>query len=403
MNEMTHKQTLIYSLLLLLLLNYIQLGFALFEGCDNTYNIVAGTSYVVQSPYYPNGYPSGTSCRYQFIAPHDYFIQMNCTVNMPENGGSCTTEFLYVSTEGDVQLRGSEQFCGQGTFTRNSLFRRLTIAYASYGSTGNFRCSLTVLKQNCECGWSVTAKIANGEKVGANEFPFMAALQDKTTNTNFCGASIISHRYLLTATHCKNYQPEAAKITAVVGFNLLSEVNSSRYAASYPILRFLPYPGYTDEPLTNDITLVQTAGIIEWSRGVGPICLPPSASATFAYNYVDVAGWGTQSFAGPTSDALMKANLMVIENSVCQQSYDVPIYDSQICTNDYSGSGRDACQFDSGGPVILRNSRLFLIGCISYGQPCGLAHGTGVNTRVTSYLSWIRQQTGYTTCVKPLS
>lgn len=117
---------------------------------------------------------------------------------------------------------------------------------------------------------------------------------------------------------------------------------------------------------------------------------------------MDVVGWGTESFAGPTTNALMKANLMVIQNSVCQEQYDVPIYSSQICTTDYSGQGRDACQFDSGGPVVLRNSRMFLVGCISFGQACGQPYGTGVNTRITYFLNWIRQVTAYSTCVKPL-
>ncbi|XP_067633465.1 venom serine protease [Eurosta solidaginis] len=400
---MSQKATPSFSILLFLLLSALQNAWALFEGCDNTYNLNPGTSYI-ESPYYPNNYPSSTSCRYQFIAPQDYYIQANCTVNMPSNGGTCTTEFLYVSSEGDAQLRDSEQFCGRGTFVRNSMFRRIALAYASYGSTGNFRCTLTVRPQQCDCGWSMTTKIANGQAVSNNEFPFMAALQDRTSSAaTFCGASIISHRFLLTATHCVRVQPVAANIIARVGFTQLSQVSNSRYSASYQIQRIIEYPGYIDEPPTNDISLLQTAQNIEWSLGVGPICLPPTASTTFTYKYVDVAGWGTQSFAGPTSNSLMKANLIVIDNSVCQQRYNVPIYASQMCTNDYAGTGRDACQYDSGGPVVLRNSRLFLVGCISYGQACGQAYGTGVNTRITYYLNWIRQQTGYTTCNKQLT
>ncbi|XP_017477101.1 PREDICTED: venom serine protease [Rhagoletis zephyria] len=399
---MSAKLTLVPSLLLLILLNGIHGGLALFEGCDNTFTVNPGISYL-ESPYYPSDYPTGTSCRYQFIAPTDYYIQVNCTVDLPINDSNCDTEYLYVSTEGDPQLRDSELFCGVGTFVRDSLFRRVAIAYVSKGSTGNFRCTLTTQPQSCDCGWSITTKIANGEAAGQNEFPFMAALKDTTSSSAaFCGATIISHRFLLTATHCTIVQPNANYIRALVGFNQLSTASSSQYYASYAIQSIIQYPGYTDNPPVNDISLLQTATNIEWWRGVGPICLPPSSLTNFVYNYVDVAGWGTQSFAGPTSDALMKANLMVISNSVCQESYDVAIYSSQICTNDYAGAGRDACQFDSGGPVILRGSRLFLVGCISYGQACGQTYGTGVNTRITYYLNWIRQQTGYTTCVKQL-
>lgn len=96
-----------------------------------------------------------------------------------------------MSTQGDQQLRDSEQICGQGTLNRTALFRKLTLAYASYGSTGKFRCSLTVRKQPCDCGWSVTSKIANGQEAGDNEFPFMVGLQNLDSSTLiFCGGTI---------------------------------------------------------------------------------------------------------------------------------------------------------------------------------------------------------------------
>ncbi|XP_069963920.1 venom serine protease isoform X1 [Bactrocera oleae] len=402
---MSCKRTLICSIVLLFLLSGNHGVLALFEGCDSTFNINPGTIYYVQSPYYPNTYPTGTSCRYQIIAPADYTVEANCTIELPSSDGQCTTENFYVSTEGDPQLRDSEQFCGQGTFTRVSSFRKLTLAYVSYnrGNGGRFLCSLIAQPQQCECGWSMSTKIANGQQAGSNEFPFMVALENLASNALiFCGGTIISHFHIITAAHCARMQPDASKIIAHVGFTLRSAVNTSRYSAAYGIESIIIHEGYRDDPPVNDISVLVTKVLIEWERGVGPICLPPAGSSTFSYQNVDVVGWGTESFAGPTTNALMKANLMVIQNSVCQEQYDVPIYSSQICTTDYSGQGRDACQFDSGGPVVLRNSRMFLVGCISFGQACGQPYGTGVNTRITYFLNWIRQVTAYSTCVKPL-
>nr|XP_036232680.1 cubilin-like [Bactrocera oleae] len=142
---MSRKRTLINSILLLFLLSGNHGILALFEGCDNTFNINPGTTYYVHSPNYPNTYRRGTSCRYQIIAPVDYTVEANCTIELPSSGGQCTTEHFYVSTEGDPQLRDSEQFCGQGTFTRVSSFRQLTLAYVSdnTGPGGRFLCSVT--------------------------------------------------------------------------------------------------------------------------------------------------------------------------------------------------------------------------------------------------------------------
>lgn len=57
-----------------------------FEGCDNTYTLQAGTTYV-ESPYYPSNYPARTSCRYKFTAPTDYNIKIQCTIALPSVSG----------------------------------------------------------------------------------------------------------------------------------------------------------------------------------------------------------------------------------------------------------------------------------------------------------------------------
>lgn len=181
-----------------------------FEGCDNTYTLQAGATYV-ESPYYPSNYPAGTSCRYKFTAPLDHSITVQCTINLPsvsglprptlsafwlpshfQNNGQCTTDNFWLDSEGDLLMRGAENFCGSGTFNRESLFTELTFAYISTSSSsGRFRCQLNVQPQGCNCGWSATARISNGQNAAANEYPSMAALKDITNNLpTFCGGTI---------------------------------------------------------------------------------------------------------------------------------------------------------------------------------------------------------------------
>lgn len=50
---------------------------------------------------------------------------------------------------------------------------------------------------------------------------------------------------------------------------------------------------------------------------------------------------------------------------------------------------------DSGGPILWKDSRnngLFLVGIISYGEVCNSAKPS-YNTRVSSFISWIKQNT----------
>lgn len=123
---------------------------------------------------------------------------------------------------------------------------------------------------------------------------------------------------------------------------------------------------------------------------------------TFSYDTVDVLGWGTTNFAGSASATLQKINLMVVNNQDCQTDYQgvATINAGQMCTYDYSGNSRDSCQYDSGGPVIKRQTQQFLVGIISFGKSCASTpYAMGVNTRVTTYINWIRQKIGYSNCV----
>ncbi|KAH8390102.1 hypothetical protein KR200_007137 [Drosophila serrata] len=379
---------------------------AYFDGCDNSYTLQPGTTYV-ESPYYPRNYPGGTSCRYKFTAPQDYYIQVQCTIGLPSNNGACTTDNFWLDSEGDLLMRGAENFCGSGSFSRESLFREVVFAYISTGPQGgNFRCVLTTTKQNCNCGWSATQRIANGENAGQNEFPSMVALKDVTKiyEKSFCGGTIVAHRYIVTAAHCVYQISQPTNIVAIVGTNNLDSPSSSRYYQQYNIQQVIIHEQYNPD-VNNDIAILVTASDIMWSRGVGPACLPPvGTTQTFSYDTVDVIGFGTTFFSGPLSNGLQKINLMVVNNQDCQtEYYDVNIYPSQMCTYDYSGQSRDSCQYDSGGPVILRKARQFLLGIVSFGKSCAAsAYPMGVNTRVTSYVSWIRQKIGNSNCVVSL-
>lgn len=59
-------------------------------------------------------------------------------------------------------------------------------------------------------------RIVGGLEAGVNEFPMMAALIDATAKELFCGATIISEQYVLTAAHCI-LQKSPSKVGVLVG------------------------------------------------------------------------------------------------------------------------------------------------------------------------------------------
>lgn len=52
--------------------------------------------------------------------------------------------------------------------------------------------------------------------------------------------------------------------------------SETKYAVNYYVAQIIQHPAYTSSPtINNDISLLRTTQAIEWSRGVGPMCLPP--------------------------------------------------------------------------------------------------------------------------------
>ena len=67
-----------------------------------------------------------------------------------------------------------------------------------------------------------------------------------------------------------------------------------------------------------------------------------------------------------------------------------------ICAGDLVNGRRDACEGDSGGPLIIsksNNDRTAIIyGIASFGFFCGRSDGPGVYVRVSKYINWIQNK-----------
>ncbi|KAJ6647068.1 Venom serine protease [Pseudolycoriella hygida] len=364
--------------------------------CDRQITLYAGQSRSLRSPFYPAGYIPGSSCRYNIEAPVDYQIQITCQINMvdPMNDGSCISEKLYISEQGNRDVTNTDPICGTKPVYRTSVGNKLTlgesltlaIIIAGY-SIALFPLSVIVV------GVLMLSRIVGGNETAPNEFPSTAALVS-LTKVLYCGATIVSSRFVVTAAHCLRKTPSYAS-AVLVGDHDTTKGTDTNEARVYAILRYIEHPNYSSETDLNDIGLVQTVLQMTWSRGVGPVCLPfNDANSDFAGVDVIATGWGTTEFGGRKSDYLQKVDLTVLKNDDprCKSAYP-NIQKSQVCT--YK-EGKDTCQFDSGGGLYYRGltgSRNFLIGKVSLGDGCASATPS-LNTRITEFMSWIEQYTG---------
>ncbi|EFN78606.1 venom serine protease 34 [Harpegnathos saltator] len=274
----------------------------------------------------------------------------------------------------------------------------------TFWSSGvKFLCELQAVEadeqdSDCRCGWKKPTKIVGGNETGVNEYPMMAALVDPYRREIFCGGSIISPKHILTAAHCVT-ERSTNDMGVLVGDHDLTTGAETSASKIYTVSGFKIYPLYNTSSLENDIALVMVNSVINFSEEVGPACLPfQHRWDSFAGSYVDLLGWGTTEFGGMKSNTLQKVMLSVITNRDCRRSYQ-NLTHSQICTY---GEKKDACQFDSGGPVLWQNPttrREVLVGVISFGIACG-NNVPGVNTRTSDYIDWIVGETPGTSYCK---
>ncbi|XP_058159680.2 transmembrane protease serine 11B-like protein [Dasypus novemcinctus] len=232
-------------------------------------------------------------------------------------------------------------------------------------------------------------RIKGGSTAQEGEWPWQASL--KKNGQHYCGASLISDRYLVTAAHCFKKTNNPKNYTVSFG----TKVNPP-YMQHY-VQKIIIHEDYILGEHHDDIAVILLTENIPFKNDVHRVCLPEASQIILPGEGAVVTGWGALFYDGAYPVLLQKAPVKIIDTNSCnaEEAYNGEVQDTMLCAG-YMEGNIDACQGDSGGPLVYPNFRniWYLVGIVSWGDECGKINKPGVYTRVTAYRNWIASKTG---------
>ncbi|XP_013881734.1 serine protease 27 [Austrofundulus limnaeus] len=239
--------------------------------------------------------------------------------------------------------------------------------------------------QQPACGKATATRIIGGTDAKPGSWPWQIAL--KESDFFFCGGSVITNEWILTAAHCfQNY--DLSKITVHLGVNNLTGPNPNEVIRM--ISQVVVHPAYNNVNFDNDMCLLKLSAPVNFTKSISPVCLASQGSTFYSGLSIWVTGFGVTS-TGSISNTLQELNVPIVGNNECTcylQDFS-GITGNMMCAGDLAG-GKDSCQGDSGGPLVaLLDNTWVQAGVVSFGDRCALPLRPGVYARVSEYQDWI--------------
>jgi secreted trypsin-like serine protease len=237
-------------------------------------------------------------------------------------------------------------------------------------------------------------RIVGGDEAAENQWPWIVALF--IDDAWFCGGSLISENWVMTAAHC---------VEDALYFDILAGAHNVRESNEPHRVEITSFNGFTHEDwdhntLANDIALIELPEPITFNDYIKPSCLPTAGHSCDVGEMVSVIGWGKPSdSANSISPTLqMVHDIPVMSNAECNDYYGI-IGDGIVCID--TTGGRGSCNGDSGGPLIEKGElkeagqKWTQVGVVSFGSSRGCEVGAPAGfTRTEYYLDWIMGNSG---------
>lgn len=235
-------------------------------------------------------------------------------------------------------------------------------------------------------------RIVGGDAVGINQYPWIVAMLEQSQENYYdpvldyrCTGTLIAPNVVISAAHCEG----KVDYVQIGRYNLL-ELESSY--ETFKIKQSFMHPSNLVQGLQSlplDIALY----VLDGNSSAATIALNRNFSLPYPDETLAVIGYGKTNVSDKLFSPIPRqAEVQYIAISDCQSRYvNETIGISTICA---LGNGMDACEGDSGGPLIQKGYTIdgstdILMGTVSWGYICASPFYPGVYARISSGIEWI--------------
>lgn len=201
-----------------------------------------------------------------------------------------------------------------------------------------------------------------------------------------CSGTLLSERVVVTAAHCPISAGDFVRIGG----------KETRDGSIVNITEAIPHPVFSIDIVQYDIQLVILSDPAPPGSKFVRINTVMDTPKNFAF--IRVAGYGFESLTGFEPRRLLQVDVPVQPIRDCKTAYlGSPANisrDHHICAG-YPQGGCDSCKGDSGGPAFVfdADGNIVQVGIISFGNSCALPGFPGVQSKISTYVSWIKSIT----------
>jgi len=288
--------------------------------------------------------------------------------------GTCSNKRWFCGTRNLV----TKNFCDD---LQNKIDCRYTCDLCNGNNNNN--------NNNCGISKVSQSRIVNGDEAKPGSWPWMVSL--KMNGRHFCGGTIISPKWVMTASHCISSFRSPRGMTITVGAHDISKVESSQQTVT--VKRMIMHQDYNRKSMEADIALLELSSPVRFNDRVVVPCMPNQYKYPSAGKRCVVAGWGVTSHVGSTRTATLQQTILPVVESPhkgCHQNTEVVCVGNGFDTRPDGSQHANACRGDSGGPLVCQeNGKWSVEGVASYVHTYCKYYTA--YAPVNKYLGWLKR------------